>query len=327
MKVTIEPKSTRGRISRCKAKAEDLAGNLQRPPKRTKVDVDEYEFQQVYQEYEHVLATLSLLDYDDLLLRCVQLLREHPACVSNVEAVLIDEFQDTNFIQLELMKLLASKNSRVTIVGDPDQSIYGFRSAEIQNLIRMREFYPETSVISLEENYRSSAAVLLAAQAVIEQDNARPSKQLKATHCFGSLPVLRRLPSAQDEAKWIVAEIKRLKTMTANLTRFSDYAILLRSAHLSLLIENALGRAGLPYRIFGGHRFFDREEIRILLDYLRAISQPHNNVTLSAIINVPARKIGEESLKELLRMGDERGISLWSVVQRVTTGALALKKD
>jgi DNA helicase II / ATP-dependent DNA helicase PcrA len=247
-------------------------------------------------------------------------------CVSNVQAVLIDEFQDTNIVQLELMKLFSSKCSEITIVGDPDQSIYGFRSAEIQNLERMQKCYPDTCVLTLEENYRSSAAVLRAAQEVIEQDTRRPNKELKATHCYGTFPVLRRLPSAHDEAKWIVAEIRRLKAMTGDMTNFSDYAILLRSAHLSLLIENALGRAGIPYRMVGGYRFFDREEVRVLLDYLRTISHPENNAALSAIINVPSRKVGEESLKELLRVADEKETSLWGALQKFTRGEVSLNK-
>jgi DNA helicase II / ATP-dependent DNA helicase PcrA len=323
--VSIDPKRARARISRCKAKAHEAEGLSQQPPSKV-VSVDDQEFSQVYREYQNALAASDLLDYDDLLLRCAELLRAHPECVSNVEAVLIDEFQDTNTIQLELMKLLASKKSRVTIVGDPDQSIYGFRSAEIENLARMQRYYPDTSVIHLEENYRSSASVLCAAQEVIEQDTARPNKMLRATHCYGSFPVLRKLPTPHDEAKWIVAEIKRVKALTGNLTTLSDYAILIRSAHLSLLIENALGKAGIPYRMFGGYRFFDREEIRTLLDYLRTISQPNNNAALSAIINVPSRKVGDESLKELLRLADEKRLSLWAVVQKVTQGDLVPMK-
>jgi DNA helicase II / ATP-dependent DNA helicase PcrA len=325
LKVSIEPRPTRSRISRRKAKSQALDKHTQqRVSKRN--TVDEQEFSQVYEEYQAELTASNLLDYDDLLLRCADLLRAHPECASNVEAVLIDEFQDTNSIQLELMRLFASKNRRITIVGDPDQSIYGFRSAEIQNLIRMRNYYPDTSVINLEENYRSSAAVLRAAQEVIEQDITRPDKRLKATHCYGSFPVLRRLPSPHDEAKWIATEIKRVKAMTGNMTTFSDYAILIRSAHLSLLIENALVKAGIPYRMVGGHRFFDREEIRTLLDYLRTISQPNNNAALSAIINVPSRKIGDESVKELLRLADENGVSLWAVIQKITKGELVMRK-
>jgi DNA helicase II / ATP-dependent DNA helicase PcrA len=325
LKVSIEPRQTRTRISQCKAKAQLL---VERPEHRQskRSTLDQQEFSQVYEEYQKALTTSDSLDYDDLLLRCAELLRAHPQCVSNIEAVLIDEFQDTNIVQLELMKLFACKNKRVTIVGDPDQSIYGFRSAEIQNLTRMQLYYPDTLVIHLEENYRSSAAVLRCAQVVIEQDIMRPDKRLRPTHCSGSFPVIRRLPSPHDEAKWIVAEIRRVKAMTGNLTTFSDYAILIRSAHLSLLIENALGKAGMPYRMFGGFRFFDRDEIRTLLDYLRTISQPNNNAALSAIINVPSRKIGDESLKELLRLADEQGESLWVIVQNLTQGDLPMKK-
>jgi DNA helicase II / ATP-dependent DNA helicase PcrA len=326
LKVSIEPRPTRARISQCKAKAQLLLDERveQRQSKRS--TIEQQEFSQVYEEYQKALTASDSLDYDDLLLRCAELLRAHPQCVSNIEAVLIDEFQDTNIVQLELMKLFSCKNKRVTIVGDPDQSIYGFRSAEIQNLTRMQLYYPETSVIHLEENYRSSAAVLRCAQVVIEQDIMRPNKRLRPTHCSGSFPVLRRLPSPHDEAKWIVAEIRRVKAMTGNLTTFSDYAILIRSAHLSLLIENALGKAGMPYRMVGGYRFFDRDEIRTLLDYLRTISQPNNNAALSAIINVPSRKIGDESLKELLRLADEKGESLWVIVQNLTRGNLPMKK-
>ena len=172
------------------------------------------------------MSTSNLLDYDDLLLRCTDLLRAHPQCVSNVEALLIDEFQDTNVVQYELMKLLACKNKRITIVGDPDQSIYGFRSAESENLRRMKAYYPHTVVINLEENYRSSSAVLRLAQDLIEQDPNRPQKKLKSTHSYGTLPVLRKLPSASDEASWIVCEIRRAISMTGKLVDFSDFAIL-----------------------------------------------------------------------------------------------------
>ena len=325
MKVSIEAKQTRARISRCKAEAQTLDYHPRQQQSR-RSNVEEHEFTQVYEEYQNALKASNLLDYDDLLVKCTELLKAHPVCVANVEAVLIDEFQDTNTIQLELMKLLASRNGRITIVGDPDQSIYGFRAAEIQNLVRMQQYYPDTSVIHLEDNYRSSAAVLRCAQKVIEQDSARPNKRLKATHRSGSFPVLRRLPSPHDEAKWIMTEIKRVRAMTGNMTRLSDYAILIRSAHLSLLIENALGKAGIPYRIVGGHRFFDREEIRILLDYLRTISHPDNNAALSAIINVPSRKIGDESVKELQRLADEKDLSLWVVIEKLTKGDLAMKK-
>ncbi|EXJ81308.1 hypothetical protein A1O3_07598 [Capronia epimyces CBS 606.96] len=322
LKLSIEPKAARSKISSHKARGK----TLEDLPKTSQKHVEKQEFIAVFHEYETALATSKLLDYDDLLLRCVDLLRAYPGCVSNVEALLIDEFQDTNVVQFELMKLLASASRRITIVGDPDQSIYGFRSAEIENLRRMKAFYPETVVINLEENYRSASSVLRLAQDVIEQDTNRPPKRLKATHCHGTKPVLRRLPNPNEEALWIASEIKRMTVMAGGLLLHSDFAILLRSAFLSLLIEKALASSGIPYRMVGGQRFFDRIEIRIIVDYLRTISHPDNNQAFLAIINVPSRKVGEASIAELIKLGEERNLSLWTVVQKIVCGDLTPEK-
>ncbi|EXJ95837.1 DNA helicase II/ATP-dependent DNA helicase PcrA [Capronia coronata CBS 617.96] len=322
LNLSIEPRAARSRISSHKAKGK----KLEDLPKTPQKQVEKQEFITVFHEYEAALATSQLLDYDDLLVRCVDLFRAYPGCASNVEALLIDEFQDTNIVQFELMKLLSSASRRVTIVGDPDQSIYGFRAAEIENLRRMKTFYPETVVINLEENYRSASAVLRLAQAVIEQDTSRPQKRLKATHCYGTKPVLRRLPNPNEEALWIANEIKRMTVMTGGLLVHSDFAILLRSAHLSLLIEKALANSGIPYRMVGGQRFFDRVEIRIIIDYLRTISHPDNNQAFLAIINVPSRKIGDSTVAELIKMGEDRKLSLWGVVQKVLSGDLSPQK-
>lgn len=209
------------------------------------------EFEKCYEEYEAALKRSNLLDYDDLLLRCVELLRNHPSCVSNVEAVLIDEFQDTNIVQFDLMRLFAAERKRITIVGDPDQSIYGFRAAETKNYKRMLHQYPDTVTIALEENYRSSGAILLSALNVIEQDSSRVKKSLMPTHTVGTRPVLRKLSGAHSEAEWIVTEIQRCMGLTGDLLNLNDFAILLRSASLSRLIESALGKVGIAYRMVG----------------------------------------------------------------------------
>lgn len=287
--------------------------------------VEQQEFARVFAGYESALANANLLDYDDLLLRCVDLLRQHPACVSNVEAVLIDEFQDTNLVQFDLMRLFAAQRKRITIVGDPDQSIYGFRSAEIKNLKRMQKQYPDTLVVLLEENYRSSGAILITALEVIQQDESRPKKALLPTHCVGTSPVLRKLPSAAIEASWVVSEIKRSTHVTGNLLNYSDFAILLRSASLSRHIESAMGKAGIPYRMVGGHRFFDRVEIKTLLDYLRIISQPDNSDALARIINVPPRRIGESTIKALLEEAEAKQVTLWTLVREAVQGHISLK--
>ena len=318
LNLTIKADAARSRISSSKAKGigyEELV--LEATKKK---NVDQQEFVRVYKEYETQLASSNLLDYDDLLLRCVDLLRQHPTCVSNVEAVLIDEFQDTNIVQFDLMRLFATKQKRITTVGDPDQSIYGWRSAEIKNLKRMQKQYPDTFVIHLEDNYRSSGAILFAALEVIQQDESRPVKPLLPTHCPGTSPVLRKLPSAAIEALWIVSEIKRCIGMTGGLLDYSDFAILLRTAVLSRHVESAMGKAGMPYRMVGGQRFFDRIEIKILLDYLRSVSQPDNNDALARIINTPPRRVGDSTVKALLEEAEKKKVTLWSLVRDVVQG-------
>jgi DNA helicase II / ATP-dependent DNA helicase PcrA len=319
--LSTDHKTLRSRISSHKAKGKTLT-DLPKTPGQ----LDKQEFITAFQEYQAALALSNLLDYDDLLLLCVELLRAYPNCVANVEALLIDEFQDTNIVQLELMKLFASAKRRVTIVGDPDQSIYGFRSAETENLGRMKAYYPETVVINLEENYRSCSSILNLAQDVIEQDTKRSNKKLKSTHCYGTLPVLRKVPNPHEEALWIAAEIKRTISLTGGLLKHSDIAVLIRSAYLSLLIEKAFTGSGVPYRMVGGMRFFDRLEIRLAIDYLRTISHPDNNSAFLSIINVPSRKIGETTIASLAKLAEEKSLSLWSVVQKVLAGTLALGK-
>lgn len=273
-----------------------------------------------YQEYQQQLQHSNLLDYDDLLVRCVQLLQKHPACVSNVQAVLIDEYQDTNGIQYDLMRLFAQKQNRITIVGDPDQSIYGWRSAEIGNLRRLFDDYPGTDQISLEQNYRSSQAILDAALSIIQQDSTRYEKILKPVHDKGTRPTLRRLKSSADEARWIVGEIRRLQIMSGHMLGYEDVAILLRSAALSRQIESALGKAGIAYRMVGGFKFYDRVEIKILLDYLRVIHQPESNDALARIVNVPKRGVGETTIKSLVEEAETSSQSLWTLLLKHCRG-------
>ncbi|TAQ83848.1 hypothetical protein B7494_g7828 [Chlorociboria aeruginascens] len=319
--LNIDPKVARSRISSRKARGNSNVSN-ELLPKKT---VDAQEFETCYTEYEAALARSNLLDYDDLLLRCVELLRTYPSCVSNVEAVLIDEFQDTNLVQFDLMRLFAAERKRITIVGDPDQSIYGFRAAEIKNYKYMLGQYPDTVTIPLEENYRSSGAILLTALNVIEQDSSRIAKSLMPTHTVGTRPVLRKLPNAHKEAQWIVSEVQRCKGLTGELLDLNDFAILLRSASLSRLIESALGNAGIAYRMVGGLKFYDRVEVKTVLDYLRVVNQPDNNDALARIINVPSRRIGEVTIKSLLEESDQSKMTLWSLILGVIQGKRAPK--
>lgn len=312
--LSIEPGPAGARISSLKAKS--ITCDQYAATAKTA----EQEFAIVYTAYEEALKASNLLDYDDLLLRCADLLRMHPQCVSNIQAVLIDEFQDTNNVQFELMCLFAKYKKHVTIVGDPDQSIYGWRNAEIKNLERMEARFSGTEIIHLEENYRSAGAILQSAQQVIEQDVSRPAKALKPTFGIGDRPVLRKLPSADVEARWLVGEIKRTQALTANLLNFNDFAILLRSASVSRHIESALGKAGVPYRMVGGTKFFDRFEIKLILDYLRVINQPEHNDALIRIVNMPTRGVGDVTLKSLIEEADRKKTPLWKLIRDSAQG-------
>jgi DNA helicase-2/ATP-dependent DNA helicase PcrA len=321
--VSIDANSCRSRISSKKAKGSEYQPKVM--PNGQKA-FHEQEFDRVWDEYQETLKRSNMLDYDDLLLKCVELLRAYPACVKNVEAVLIDEFQDTNIVQFDLMRLFATWKKRVTIVGDPDQSIYGFRSAETKNFKRMLAQYPETVTIPLEENYRSSGAILLAALEVIQQDQSRIAKSLLPTHNVGTSPVLKKHQSSYAEAQWIVGEISRSMAMTGDLMTLDDYSILLRSAALSRHIETELGKAGIAYRMVGGLRFYERAEVKLILDYMRVVHQPDKNDAIARIINVPSRRIGEVTVKALLNEADATGVSLWSLILSHVEGKKAGSK-
>ncbi|KAI1411022.1 P-loop containing nucleoside triphosphate hydrolase protein [Hypoxylon sp. FL1857] len=318
----VDPALARGWISKRKAKG---TSDEQTAKAKNGNSIESKALEQCYQEYQSYLERSNLLDYDDLLVRCVELLRKWPDCVGNIQTVLIDEYQDTNGVQYDLMKLFAQKNRRITVVGDPDQSIYGWRSAEIRNLHRLLRDFPGTDEISLEENYRSSSSILDVSLRVIQQDQERYKKILVPIHAKGTRPVLRMLKNSTVEADWIVSEIKRIKLMSGNMVKSDDIAILLRSASLSRHIESALGRAGIAYRMVGGFKFYERAEIKTILDYLRVIHQPDNNDALARIINVPKRGIGDVTARSLLEEAERNSMSLWELLGKHCRGERVAK--
>lgn len=264
LRLQLDPAYAKACISKKKTRMpgdEPPAPAKMMPPTPQDLDVE-----RVFDEYQDHMRRTNLLDYDDLLVRGVELLQKHPECVRNVQTVLVDEYQDTNGIQYELTKLLASARGKITVVGDPDQSIYGWRSAEIRNLHRLLEQYPATATVALEDNYRSSRAILEASLEVIQQDSKRFKKVLKATHHKGTRPVLRTLETAAAEGEWIVGEIRRAIAMAGGMLKHDDIAILLRSASLSRHIESALGKGGIPYRMVGECFPVRRPSPRVCLD-------------------------------------------------------------
>ncbi|KAI9900613.1 hypothetical protein N3K66_004875 [Trichothecium roseum] len=311
----VDPGFAKSWISKTKARGTNGASSDKNPKSK-----DHPHLLTCFEAYKEHMERSNLLDYDDLLVKSVQLLKTRPECVANVQMVLIDEYQDTNGIQYELMKLFAQARERITVVGDPDQSIYGWRSAEIRNLYRFLREFPETEEVSLEENYRSSQSILNVSLNIIQQDKKRYQKVLLPVHTKGTRPVLRKLKSSAAEGEWIVAEIKRALAMFGDMLKPEDVAVLLRSASLSRHIESALGKAGVAYRMIGGHKFYERKEIKILLDYLRVVHSSDNNDAVARIINVPRRGIGETTIKSLLEEAEQAKMTVWSVIWKHCRG-------
>ncbi|KAG5634226.1 hypothetical protein H0H81_002799 [Sphagnurus paluster] len=275
----------------------------------------------IFEEYERTLRRNNSLDFDDLLVYGVRLFAGHKHTVAWCKYVLVDEFQDTNTTQYDLMIALAIKK-HVTVVGDPDQSIYGWRSAEVENLAKMCRDFCGTNQILLEENYRSTASILRASLAIVAQDKTRIQKSLHTSHPAGSTPFLRAFPGEHMEALFIALEIKRLVAHMGGGLRWGDFAILLRFNALSRAIESALQKHGIPSRVLGGHKFFERQEIKNVLAYLQLVDNPNFNPSLVRAANVPSRGIGDKTLQEIAARAEKSGVSQLSIMEGICDGKL-----
>jgi DNA helicase II / ATP-dependent DNA helicase PcrA len=263
------------------------------PPERRYADV--------YREYQRRLLEASAVDFDDLLLLAVRLFQDHPDALARwrhrFAHVLVDEFQDTNFAQWELVRLLTSEHRNVMVVGDADQAVYGFRGADYRNLLRFEETFPDATVIILEQNYRSTQAILDAANAVIANNAARRPKHLWTEQIGGELLTRYQAEDEHDEAAFCAHETLRLTDTEG--CRFRDLAIFYRTNAQSRVIEEALVRGGIPYRVFGGVKFYDRREVKDVLAYLRALVNPDDEVSWKRIANVPKRGVGDTSVAKI----------------------------
>ncbi|KAI0684955.1 P-loop containing nucleoside triphosphate hydrolase protein [Cytidiella melzeri] len=271
----------------------------------------------IYSRYQQFLHDSNSLDFDDLLVYGVRLFKNNKDVTLWCQHILVDEFQDTNTMQYELMRYIASVSRCLTVVGDPDQSIYGWRSAEVKNLANMQRDFAGTEQILLEQNYRSTGSILAASIAVISQDKSRIQKTLLTTHASGPKPTLCGFRSAEDEASAIAIEIKRLVASTGSMLGYNDFVILLRYNALSRVFESALQREAIPSRILGGHRFFERLEVKDLLAYLQLLDNPRFVPAFTRIINVPGRNIGDKSIAEILSTAVRLKISPLDVVERI----------
>ena len=283
-------------------------------PGEVRAKGDEYDQAAVsiYGAYESTLADMHAVDFDDLVIKPVVLLRDRPGIRSKWRTrfahVLVDEFQDTNVAQLDLVRLLANDRGNVCVVGDDDQSIYGWRGACVDNILDFEHHFPGAVVTKLEQNYRSHASILNVANAAIEKSPKRPyAKVLKPVRESGPPVRMCVLPEPQEEAKFVASEIRKLQREG---TDPREIAVLYRSNTQAKLLEEELRIAGIPYRVFGGTKFFDRKEIKDGIAYMRVALNPRDELSLRRIVNTPARGLGAQSLRHIVEHAQAHRMSL-----------------
>ena len=256
---------------------------------------------EIYNEYQRRLRTAGAMDFDDLLTVTVELFNNYPEALKHYQErfqhVLVDEYQDTNPAQNDIVLKLGDRHRNVFVVGDSDQSVYAFRGADIRNILEFEKAFPDTSVVVLDQNYRSTQTILDAANSVISNNFGRKPKELWTDKSTGDKVILYRADDEVDEAAWIIGELQRRHEHGG--LRWSDVAIFYRANAQSRIIEERLAGASLPYRVVGGTRFYDRREVKDALAYLRAIVNPTDEVSLKRVLNVPKRGIGDSSLARL----------------------------
>lgn len=265
-----------------------------------------------YPEYCDTLVAYNTVDFDDLIVRPIQLLRENPDVLDRwqeeIQYLMIDEYQDTNSAQYELVKLLVGERERFTVVGDDDQSIYAWRGAKPENLMRLQADFPRLKVVKLEQNYRSMGTILKVANTLIANNSHIFEKKLWSEHGQGDAVRVFRAKSEHDEVEYVSNQILHQRMVRGN--HFKDYAVLFRSNHQARLFEGALRERNIPYILSGGKSFFDYGEIKDLICYLRAATNPSDDNAILRIINTPRRAIGAATIKTLVAAAASRDLNL-----------------
>lgn len=309
------PRSVLGYISRAKD-AMELSGEYMAKCQKDG-DLRLIRIARVYQAYEKRLWEANALDFDDIILHTVRLLEAHEDVRSYYQNkfryVLIDEYQDTNNLQYRLAALLAGKWENICVVGDDDQSIYRFRGATIENILSFEQQYKGARVIRLEQNYRSTKNILEASNAVIKNNHGRKGKELWTEHEAGDKLQLYTAMNENDEAHYVATQVME-GFRTGRM--WKDHAVLYRMNAQSNQIEQAFKRNGIPYRIIGGTRFFDRAEVKDMLAYLCVINNPDDDLRLRRIINTPTRGIGATTVETAQALAEGEGVSLWKVISQ-----------
>ena len=305
-------------VREIRGKISDAKNKMMTPDEWFQDSARDYRCQQihdVFSYYEERLRAANALDFDDLLLRTLQLFVDHPPVLDyyrqRFQYVHVDEYQDTNAAQYTLIRLLTQESRNLCVVGDDDQSIYGWRGAGIRNILDFETDFPDAAVIKLEQNYRSTANILDAANQVIAHNVGRKEKVLWTDAGEGDKIPLYSAGDEREEAAWICEKIRKLQRQGM---AYSQIAVLYRMHAQSRVIEEMFMRAGIPYKVFGGTRFYDRKEVRDALAYLRVIVNPADDVSLVRIINTPKRSIGDSTVAVLQEHARQEELPLFSVI-------------
>ncbi|MEE9202446.1 MAG: UvrD-helicase domain-containing protein [Dehalococcoidia bacterium] len=269
----------------------------------------------VYERYEMLLARSHALDFDDLILKVVKLFQGEPTVLAKYQArylhLLIDEFQDTNIAQYQFAKLMAAKGRNICVVGDPDQSIYGWRFADIRNILSFEDDFPDARVVVLGQNYRSTQTILEVASHIIAANRQRKPKELWTENPAGVPVSVLEADSAEDEARMVVAEVERFQREGVPLR---ECAVMYRTNAQSRAVEEAFLRFGISYKLVGAVRFYHRREVKDVLAYLRLLQNPRDTVSLMRVINLPPRGIGNRSQEELAAWARAQGVSTYDTL-------------
>ena len=272
---------------------------------------------ELYTLYQQKLKENNALDFDDIINLTIKILTENPDVLDyyteKFQYVLVDEYQDTNKAQFMLVSMLASKYGNITAVGDNDQGIYSFRGADISNILNFERDFPGTKIIKLEQNYRCTGNILKAANAVIKHNENKYDKKLWTQNEEGKIPCIYNGEDEYDEARYIVEQIEHLKR--EEYYKNSDFVVLYRMNAQSRAIEDILMREGLPYKVIGGLKFYERKEIKDIIAYLRLIHNPADNLSLKRIINEPKRGIGKTSLDKVQEISENSGIPMYEIIK------------
>ncbi len=284
----------------------------------------------VYREYQTRLKKNNAMDFDDLLRNALHVLRDNPVILeeyrSRFRYIMVDEYQDTNHIQYQIIKLLAKEHKNICVVGDDDQCIYEWRGADIRNILDFEKDFPSAEVIKLEQNYRSYGNILAAAHSVIKNNKGRKDKKLWTNRDEGDKIVYSRLENDKEEARYIAGEISFLEGAKRS---YDDFAILYRTNAQSRLFEEALKKRGIPYQILSGFSFYERKETKDMISYMRLVSNPEDEMAFLRVINEPKRGIGAKTIEKLRALASVRGESLLTTVSdpEIIAGLPAKSRD